>query len=45
MDLLNLEELKALVGRNVGACVSLFMPTHRAGAETRQAPIRFKNLL
>lgn len=45
MDLLTLEELKALVGQNIGACASLFMPTHRAGAETRQDPIRFKNLL
>ena len=26
-------------------CVSLFMPTHRAGRETEQDPIRFKNLL
>jgi hypothetical protein len=26
-------------------CVSLFMPTHRAGREIEQDPIRFKNLL
>ncbi len=26
-------------------CVSLFMPTHRAGREKEQDPIRFKNLL
>ncbi len=26
-------------------CVSLFMPTHRAGREMEQDPIRFKNLL
>ncbi|MBC7076734.1 MAG: hypothetical protein H5T92_00240 [Synergistales bacterium] len=45
MDLLTLDELKALVGQNIGACASLFMPTHRTGAETRQDPIRFKNLL
>ncbi|MBC7234168.1 MAG: hypothetical protein H5T68_13105 [Chloroflexi bacterium] len=45
MDLLTLDELKALVRQNVGACASIFMPTHRAGAETRQDPIRFKNLL
>jgi Bacterial archaeo-eukaryotic release factor family 7 len=25
-------------------CVSIFLPTHRAGAETRQDPIRLKNL-
>ena len=28
-----------------GPCVSLFLPTFRAGAETQQNPIRFKNLL
>lgn len=28
-----------------GPCLSLHMPTHRAGRETRQDPIRFKNLL
>jgi hypothetical protein len=26
-------------------CVSLYMPAHRAGRETEQDPIRFKNLL
>jgi len=45
MDPLTLDELKALVRQNVGVCASIFMPTHRAGAETRQDPIRFKNLL
>lgn len=45
MDLLTLEELKALAKENVSPCVSLFMPTHRAGAGTRQDSIRFKNLL
>jgi hypothetical protein len=28
-----------------GLCVSLYMPAHRAGRETEQDPIRFKNLL
>jgi hypothetical protein len=26
-------------------CVSIYMPTHRTGAETQQDPIRLKNLL
>ena len=45
MDLLSREELEALVGEHGGACASIFLPTHRAGAETRQDPIRLKNLL
>jgi hypothetical protein len=28
-----------------GPCVSVFLPTHRAGREVEQAPIRLKNLL
>jgi hypothetical protein len=35
-------ELSTYEGQN---CVSLYLPTHRAGAETQQNPIRFKNLL
>jgi hypothetical protein len=45
MDLLSVYELRALVEQSVAPCLSIFIPTHRAGAETRQAPIRFKNLL
>lgn len=45
MDLLNSAELKALTTRYPGLCLSLFMPTHRAGRDTQQDPIRFKNLL
>lgn len=45
MDLLTLDELGALVAQDVAPCVSLFMRTHRAGEDTRQDPIRFKNLL
>jgi hypothetical protein len=33
------------MGKHKGLCVSIFMPTHRAGAETQEDPIRFKNLL
>ncbi len=44
MSLLSLEELKALASQT-GNCISLYMPTLRAGAETQQNPIRFKNLI
>ena len=45
MDIITLEELKILLARQQGFCVSLFMPTHQRGRETEQDPIRFKNLL
>jgi hypothetical protein len=45
MDLLEKEELKMLIQRREGPSVSIYMPTHRAFPETKQDPIRFKNLL
>ncbi|UCF19000.1 MAG: hypothetical protein JSU87_13860 [Gemmatimonadota bacterium] len=45
MDLLNRADIRALMGERGNLCVSLYMPTHRAGAETQQDPIRLKNLL
>lgn len=45
MEALPKEELEKLVERRAGPCVSVFLPTHRAGTETQQDPIRFKNLL
>jgi hypothetical protein len=45
MDKLTLDDLGALVVQGAGPCVSAFMPTHRAGEDTRQDPIRLKNLL
>jgi len=39
------EDLSALLERSEGKCVSLYMPTVQAGKETRQNPIRFKNLV
>jgi hypothetical protein len=42
--LLTREEVEDLRGRE-GPCVSIYMPTHRAGPETEQDPVRFKNLL
>ncbi len=45
MDLLEKDELKALIQRREGPSVSIYMPTHRMFPETKQDPIRFKNLL
>jgi hypothetical protein len=45
MELLTIDDLSALVTQSTGPCVSVFMPTHRAGPDTRQDPIRLKNLL
>lgn len=45
MSNLSIEELKILVEQAQHPCVSIYMPTVEAGAETRQNPIRFKNLI
>lgn len=45
MELITADRLKALAERRSPATASLFLPTHRAGPDTRQDPIRFKNLL
>jgi len=45
MDILTKQELKALIEKGKAPCVSMFMPTHRAGIETQEDPIRLKNLL
>jgi hypothetical protein len=45
MELFPREELKTLVKRREGPCISIYMPTHRAFPETKQDAIRFKNLL
>jgi len=46
MDRITFEELgQIFVDSHPGFCVSLYMPAHRAGRETEQDPIRFKNLL
>jgi hypothetical protein len=45
VDVVRRTDLQRLaVGRH-GPCVSVFLPTHRAGREVEQAPIRLKNLL
>jgi len=40
-----LEQFNELAAARGGALVSLYLPTHEAGPDTRQDPIRFKNLL
>jgi hypothetical protein len=46
MDRISLEQLKdTFLATRTDWCVSLFMPTHRAGRDADQDPIRFKNLL
>jgi hypothetical protein len=40
MELLPQQELKELIERSSRYCISLYMPTFRAGAETQQNPIR-----
>lgn len=45
MDRLSKEELRYLFEKRDGLCVSIFLPTHRAGREIQQDSIRLKNLL
>ncbi len=45
MEKLTLEQLTEIAQERRNPSFSIFMPTHRAGPETQQDPIRFKNLL
>jgi hypothetical protein len=45
MESLDKNQIDALAGETGGPCVSMFAPMQVAGRETRQNPIRFKNLL
>src|SRR5829696_8599314 len=45
MDVIRRADLECLALHGAGPSVSLFLPTHRAGPEVQQAPIRLKNLL
>lgn len=45
MKQLSRAELEALMGPRRGLCVSIYAPMVRAGHETQQNPIRFKNLV
>jgi hypothetical protein len=39
MDGVSREELKKLIQKPEGWCVSIYMPTHRVSPETKQNPI------
>jgi len=45
MNALSKEELKTLMQRRNDLCVSMFMPTYRAGVEIQQNQIRLRNML
>jgi Bacterial archaeo-eukaryotic release factor family 3 len=45
VDVIRRTDLQRLALGRQGPCVSVFLPTHRAGREVEQAPIRLKNLL
>lgn len=45
MSILSKTELETLIVQPDGPCVSLYMPTHRAGDQIRQDPVVLKNLL
>lgn len=44
MNLISQDEIRTLIQKSGGPCVSIFMPTVRVG-DTQQNPIRLKNLL
>ena len=39
------EDLKALLDKQTGLCISIFMPTYRTGVEIQQNQIRLRNLI
>ena len=45
MDVLSREELETLMNIRDEWCISIFMPTYRAGVESQQNQIRLRNLL
>jgi hypothetical protein len=45
MEILSLDEFKNLAQRAQDPSITILMPTHRAGPDTQQDPIRFRNLL
>jgi hypothetical protein len=45
MEYLTIDQLKSLAQETASPSISIFLPTHRAGQDTQQDPIRFKNLL
>jgi len=45
LDAVSSQTWKELLDERGATCVSIFLPTHRAGAEIQQDPTRLKNLL
>ncbi len=45
MDIVDRSTLASLASWDRSPCASIYLPTHRAGREVLQDPIRFKNLL
>jgi hypothetical protein len=45
MEILTTEQVRGLIAASTPPCVSIFMPTHRQGRDTRQDPVQLKNLL
>jgi hypothetical protein len=45
IDIITSHDLQELAETTADRCVSIFLPTHRAGPEQAQDPIRLKNLL
>ena len=45
MNELSKDELRLLIDKGKAPCLSIYMPTHKAGAEVQQNSIRLKNLL
>jgi hypothetical protein len=45
MDMFSRDELRTLLNENAALSVSMFLPTHRSAAESRQDQIALKNLL
>ncbi|MDD4170723.1 MAG: hypothetical protein PHQ94_00640 [Syntrophomonas sp.] len=45
MNLLTRQDLTVLMGKQDGVCITIYMPTYRAGTEIQQGRIRLKNLL
>lgn len=45
MSIISIDEIKTLIENSSQPCVSVYMPTVKAGPEVRQNPIRFKNLI
>jgi hypothetical protein len=45
MENLTLDQIKGLAQQTQSPSISIYLPTHRAGQDTQQDPIRFKNLI